>query len=240
VNCAEFYKYAPQSLLALLWVALKEYLRGKSPSVCAHEWIGAIEGYIPKKLSALLITEFRMVASICTKFMIFLEIIDIRLDHVTEEYVLIDDEPEHFRQGRSTKRSLAKSYCMLEDQSRKKKGTSVLLYLDIVKTFNPPNYRAILFILEAQGILEADIIFFVECTLVLFWLWSILVSLECHLPVYFSQGFHRGPLPDLGCFVYYMTLFIPSSVLVTVGEDGGSSDTRRFCTFWFDSEWLRG
>ena len=35
-------------------------------------------------------------------------IIDIRLDHVTEDYGLIDDAQEGFRQGRSTKRQLAK------------------------------------------------------------------------------------------------------------------------------------
>ncbi len=61
----EFYKYGPQSLLELLWAALNAYLRGETPSVCAHEWLGATSGYIPKKLSALLITEFRPVASIC-------------------------------------------------------------------------------------------------------------------------------------------------------------------------------
>ncbi len=86
---------------------------------CAHEWMGATAGYIPKKLSALLITEFRPVASICTKFMIFLKVIDIRLDHVTEDYGLIDDAQEGFRQGRSTKRQLAKLHCMLADQRQK-------------------------------------------------------------------------------------------------------------------------
>ena len=54
----EFYKYGPQGLLELLWAAHNAYLRGETPSVCAHEWIGAIAGYIPKKLSALLITDF--------------------------------------------------------------------------------------------------------------------------------------------------------------------------------------
>ena len=50
--------------------------------------------------------------------MIFLKIIDIRLDHVTEDYGLIDDAQEGFRQGRSTKRQLAKLHCMLADQRR--------------------------------------------------------------------------------------------------------------------------
>ena len=121
-------------MLELLWAALNAYLRGETPSVCAHasEWIGAIAGYIPKKLSALLISEFRPVASISTKFMIFLKIIDIQLDHVTEDYGHIDDAQEGFRHGRSTKCQLAKLHCMLADQRREKEGISVLLYLDIV------------------------------------------------------------------------------------------------------------
>jgi hypothetical protein len=60
-------------LLELLWAALNAYLRGETQSVVVHEWLGAITGYIPKKLSALLITEFRPVADICSKFMVFLK-----------------------------------------------------------------------------------------------------------------------------------------------------------------------
>jgi hypothetical protein len=110
----EFYKYGPQNLLELLWAALNAYLRGEKPSVCAHEWLGAIAGYIPKKLSALLITEFRPVASICSKFMIFLKIIDIRLDHLTEDYGLIDDAQEGFRKGHL--RTSQKQYANNEQQ----------------------------------------------------------------------------------------------------------------------------
>ncbi len=80
------------------------YLRGEMPSVCAHEWLGAIAGYIPKALSELLITEFRPVASICSKFMIFLKIIYVWLDHLTEDYGLINDAQDGFYKGRSTKR----------------------------------------------------------------------------------------------------------------------------------------
>ncbi len=156
----EFYKYGPQGLLELLWAALNAYLRGETPSVCAHEWIGAIAGYIPKKLSALLNTEFRPVASISTKFMIFLKIIDIRLDHVTEDYGLIDDAQEGFRQGSTTKRQLAKLHCMLANQRRKKEGISVLLHLDIVNAFNSPTHRAIFSILEAMGFPAEDVILF--------------------------------------------------------------------------------
>ncbi len=65
-----------------------------------------------KRLSALLITELRPVASICTKFMICLEIIDIRLDYVNEDYALIDDAQGGLCQARSTQRHLAKLHCM--------------------------------------------------------------------------------------------------------------------------------
>ncbi len=102
--------------LRTFWAALNAYLRGEIPSVCAHEWVGAIAGYIPKKLSALLIAEFRPVAIICSKFIIFLKNIDILLDHLTEDYGLIDDVQGGFRQGRSTKRQLTKLHCMLADQ----------------------------------------------------------------------------------------------------------------------------
>jgi hypothetical protein len=44
----EFYKYGPQLFLQLLWAALNAFLRGETPSVCAHEWLGALAGYIPK------------------------------------------------------------------------------------------------------------------------------------------------------------------------------------------------
>ena len=47
----QFYRYGPQTLLELLSVALNAYLRGETPSVCAHEWIGALACYIPEKLS---------------------------------------------------------------------------------------------------------------------------------------------------------------------------------------------
>ncbi len=44
----EFYKYVPQLLLQLLWAALNAFMRGETPSVCAHEWLGALACYIPK------------------------------------------------------------------------------------------------------------------------------------------------------------------------------------------------
>ncbi len=72
--------------------------------------------------------------------MIFLKIIDIRLDHLTEDYGLIDDAQEGFRQGCSTKHKLAKLHYMLADQRREKDNISVLLYLDIVNALNSPNH----------------------------------------------------------------------------------------------------
>ncbi len=68
----EFYKYSPHHFLQLLWAAINEFLRGEAPSVCAHEWLGALAGYIPNYLAALLINEFRPIARICSKYMIFL------------------------------------------------------------------------------------------------------------------------------------------------------------------------
>jgi len=190
----EFYKYGPQRLLELLWVALNAYLRGEVPSVCAHEWMGAIAGLIPKKLSAILISEFRPVASICTKFIILLKIVDTRLDHVTEDYVLLDDAQEGFRQGRSTKRQVAKLQCMLADQRWKKLGTSVLLYLDIVNAFNSPNHRAIFSILEAKGFPLADIALFRRM-----YSGSFLVMVNqfgMTAACFLSRGFPQGATPS--------------------------------------------
>lgn len=80
----------------------------ETPSVGAHVWLREIAGYIPEKLSAPLITAFHPFASIFTKFMIFHKIVDILLDHVSENYGLIDDAQEGSRTCRSIKRHLAK------------------------------------------------------------------------------------------------------------------------------------
>ncbi len=122
----------PQLLLQLLWGALNAFLRGKTPSVCAYEWLGALAGYIPKQLSASLSNEFRPIASICSKYMIFPKIVTVRLDHVTEDYGLHDDAQEGFRHCRGTKHQLAKLHCLLADQRLRKKCISVLLYNVII------------------------------------------------------------------------------------------------------------
>ncbi len=83
--------------------------------------------------------------------MIFLKIIDILLDHLTEDYGLLDDAQEGFRQCSSTKRQLAKLQCMLADQRREIDDISVLLYLDIVNSFGSPNHQGIFSILVAKG-----------------------------------------------------------------------------------------
>jgi len=156
----EFYKYGPTVYLELLWKAINAYLSGATPTVCVHEWTGAIVSYIPKKLSALLMTEFRPVACICAKYSILLKVLDERLDQVAEEYELYDDAQEGFRRCRSTKRQLCKLNCMLADQRLRRKTQSVLLFLDIKNAFNAVNHRAVFYILEASGFPEADVALF--------------------------------------------------------------------------------
>ena len=103
-------------LLELLWAAINAYPRGESPNVCGHEWIGAIACSIPKKLAALMTSDFRPVASICAKFVITLDIINTRFTHATEDYQLLDDTQEGFRRDRSTHRQLSKLHSILANQ----------------------------------------------------------------------------------------------------------------------------
>jgi hypothetical protein len=149
--------------------ALNAFLRGETPSICAHEWLGALAGYTPKKLSAIWINEFRPIASICSKYMIFLKIITVRLNHATEDYGLLDDAQEGLQHCRGTKRQLAKLHCLLADQRRRKKCISVLLYMDIINAFNSSNHRAIFSIMAANGFPE-------EC--ILAHSWSCPIRLE--------------------------------------------------------------
>ena len=119
----------------LLWRAINAYLRGETPDVCAHEWLGAIASSIPKQLAALLVTEFRPIACICAKYSILLKILDVRLNHAVEDNGIIDDAQEAFRPGRSPKRQLAKVHNILHHQRKRQESLSVILYLDIKNAF---------------------------------------------------------------------------------------------------------
>lgn len=156
----EFCKFGPSAFLDLHCQAYNAYRCGVSPSVCPHEWQGAIVSSLPKKLSALIVGEFRPVACISTKFSVFLTIIDARLEHATEDYGLIDDSQEGFRRCRSTRRQLCKLYSILAENRRRKEGICVLLFLDLVNAFNSPNHRLVYFILEANGFPAEDILLF--------------------------------------------------------------------------------
>ena len=81
----EYVKYGPTALLELYWKADNAYMAGETPSVCAHEWLGAVAGYIPKKRSALLMTDFRPIACICTKYSLLLSIVADRTSHAAED-----------------------------------------------------------------------------------------------------------------------------------------------------------
>jgi hypothetical protein len=132
-------------------------MRGETPTVCPHEWTGAVAGYIPKNLSALTMQEFRPIATICTKFVYVLSVQAQRLSRTIEDYKLIDDAQEGFRRGRSTKRQLGKLHSILSEQRRRKESLSVILYLDIKNAFNAVNHRSVFYILEAKGFPKEDL-----------------------------------------------------------------------------------
>ena len=155
----EFYKYGPHVLLELLRAAINAYLKGEHPTVYQHEWMGAIVTSIAKQQSALKVTEFRPVASICTKFIILLSIIYKRTSSFMERHELLEDAQEAFRKGRSTQRQLFKLQSFLEDQ-RNARLPVVLLYLDIKNAFNAMNHRALFRIMELCGYPAADIALF--------------------------------------------------------------------------------
>ena len=119
---------SPTELLELYCNAINAYLRGEPPTVGAHEWAGAIAGYIPKKLSALIMSDFRPIGCICTKYSLLLSIVDQRLNHVTEDYGLVDDTQEGSRRHRSTKCQLGKVLNIFAEQRRRKDSISVILY----------------------------------------------------------------------------------------------------------------
>ena len=121
--------------------------------------MGAIVTSIAKQQSALKFTEFRPVASICTKLIILLNILYRRTSSFMERHELLEDAQEAFRKGRSTQRQLFKLQSFLEDQ-RNAKHPVVLLYLDIKNAFNAMNHRALFRIMEFCGYPAADIALF--------------------------------------------------------------------------------
>ena len=162
----ELYKYGPSSLRVLLWRAFNAYLRGEIPSVCAHEWLGAIASSIPKQQAALLVTEFRPIACICAKYSILLKILDVRLNHTIEDNCII----LHYRwctrglPPRSKHQTPAnKIHSILHHQRKKQESLSAILYLDIKHAFNAINHQAIFSIFEAAASLRPILPSFEEC-----------------------------------------------------------------------------
>ncbi len=121
--------------------------------------MGAIVISLVKQHSAQKVTEFRPVASICTKLIVLLDIIYKRTSRFMESHELLEDEQEAFRTGRSTQRQLFKLQCFLEDQ-RNARHPVVLLYLDIKNAFNAMNHRALFRIMELCDYPAADIALF--------------------------------------------------------------------------------
>jgi hypothetical protein len=152
----ELYKYGPRVFLELLRAAINAYLKGERPTVRIHEWTGAIVTFIAKQLSAVKISEFRPVASICAKFAIFMDIINKRLSRFLEDHGLLEDAQEAFRKNRSTQRQLCKLQCLLAAQ-RRTKSLSVMLFLDIKNAFNAMNHRAIFHVMQLCGFPADDI-----------------------------------------------------------------------------------
>ena len=152
----EFYKYGPLVFLELLRAAINAYTRGETPTVGAHEWMGALCTFIPKIPAPWLVTDHRPIASECTKFIIATTIYNNRLKQGSEDYQLLDEAGEGFRKYRSTRRQLSKLRAML-DQLSKNKSQAVILYLDIKNAFNAINHRSIFEILEAYGFHPLDV-----------------------------------------------------------------------------------
>ncbi len=72
--------------------------------ICEHEWIGALVSSLATKLAALLVTDSRPIAVLCSTFSLLLKILAVHLDHATEDHGLLDNTQEAFRRGRRAKR----------------------------------------------------------------------------------------------------------------------------------------
>ncbi len=165
----ELWKYGWTAPVELYWRAGNANMRGEAPTVCPQEWSGAVAGYIPKNLSALLMLEFRPIACICTKFVY---VLSFQTQRLTVEDSMIDDSQKAFRRGTSTKPQLGKLYSILVEQCRRKASLSVILYLDwldIKNTTNAVNHRLAFISWKLRVSQTKTSPYFDECTMARFW-----------------------------------------------------------------------
>ena len=81
--------------------------------------MGAIVTFTPKKLAALLMSEFWPVACIFTKFIVFLNNTSFSLNWAVEDYALYEPFEEELSLDRSTKRQLSQLHSILSDQHKR-------------------------------------------------------------------------------------------------------------------------
>jgi hypothetical protein len=146
----DFSKLGPTAYLELYWAAFNAFLGGAQPSVGAHEWAGTTASYLPKKLLAIKVGDFRPIACNCTKRSLFLKITDMRLDRATVDFRLIDDAQEGFRRNRNTMHQLSKVTCLLAEQCRQGILSAQLCINLVNNAFNSVNHRSAYFVLRAK------------------------------------------------------------------------------------------
>ena len=103
----EYWKDETVLLQELYRAAFNAFILGQQPTTHIYKWMAGIVAFVPKILGALEITDNRPIASHCAKLMIFLKILCKNLYKVMEDYKLICDAQEGFRQIRSAKRQLS-------------------------------------------------------------------------------------------------------------------------------------
>ncbi len=126
--------------------------------------MGAIVTFITKQVSAVKISEFRPVASICAKFSIFIRLhgtVNTRLARLLEDHGLLEDVQEAFLRVKDcrTQRQLCKLQGLFAAQ-HEAKSLSVMLFLDIKKAFNAINHRTIFHVMKLCWLPEDDIVLF--------------------------------------------------------------------------------
>ena len=109
----EYWKDETVLLQELYRAAFNAFILGQQPTTHIYKWMAGIVAFVPKILGALEITDNRPIASHCAKLMIFLKILCKNLYKVMEDYKLICDAQEGFRQIRRAKRQLSKINCVL-------------------------------------------------------------------------------------------------------------------------------